>query len=72
VNRSASFNLRDSLAATLAHVTTFHKTLSFDLEDKAEAMDRINSFIIRLSNPKNSTQWHHMLQILTRIVQVHQ
>jgi hypothetical protein len=56
VNRSASFNLRDSLATTLAHVTTFHKTLSFDLEDKAEAMDRINSFIIRLSNPKNSTQ----------------
>jgi hypothetical protein len=35
-------------------------------------MDKINSFIIRLSNPKNSTQWHHVLQILVKIAQVHQ
>jgi hypothetical protein len=56
MNRNASFNLRNSLATTLAHVTTHHKTLSFVLTDKAETMDRINSFIVRLSNPKNSTQ----------------
>jgi hypothetical protein len=37
VNRSASFNLRDSLAATLAHVTTHNKTLSFVLAYKAES-----------------------------------
>jgi hypothetical protein len=56
VNRSASFNLRDSLAATLAHVTTRHRASSFVLLDKSETMDRIKNFIIRLSNPKNSTQ----------------
>jgi hypothetical protein len=56
VSRSASFNLRVSLAVTPALVTTCHRTLSFILEDKAEAMDRINSFIIHLSNPKNPTQ----------------
>jgi hypothetical protein len=56
MNRSACFNLRDSLAATLTHVTTHHKTLSFVLAYKAETMDRINSFIVRLSSPKNPTQ----------------
>jgi hypothetical protein len=54
--QSASFSLRDSLAATLALVTTHHRALRFVLADKAETMDKINSFIIRLSNPKNSTQ----------------
>jgi hypothetical protein len=56
VNRNVSFNLRDSLAATPAHVTTHQKTLSFVLEYKAKTMDGINSFIVRLRNLKNQTQ----------------
>jgi hypothetical protein len=56
VNRNASFNLRVNLAVTPALVTTCHRTLSLILEDKVEAMDRINRFIVRLKNPKNPTQ----------------
>jgi hypothetical protein len=55
-SKSASFNLRDSLAVTIVLVTTRHRTLRFILVDKAETMDKINSFNVRLSNPKNSTQ----------------
>jgi hypothetical protein len=71
VNRSASSNLVDNLA-THTPASTHHKVFSLVLIDQVEIICKVLSCSIQPSSPNILANRHHMLQVITRITQVHQ